>query len=340
MNKAVIFGGSGFIGSYLADYLISNNFFDKVYIADIKSVDLDKYGFILNNHFDKGTIEYIFCDVRNPINLDFSDNSFIGTIFNLAAIHREPGHEDREYFDTNLLGAENICKWAYLVDCSQIVFTSSIAPYGVSEHLKDEKSVPVPVSPYGSSKLVAEKIHLAWLNLNDSNRLTIVRPGVVFGAGEGGNVSRLIKSVVGGYFFYMGNKDTRKAGVYVKELIRAMIYVHNSVVDSSDERIALFNMTMHPAPSVSDYVNTIMEVSGRKRMVFSAPFVLVYYVSFVISFFARIFNIKQPIDPVRVRKLVRSNNIVPKYLLDSGYEFRYSLKDALTDWKETRQEEW
>ena len=44
-------------------------------------------------------------------------------------------------------------------------------------------------------------------------KLLIVRPGVVFGPGEGGNVSRLIKAVIKRYFIYIGNRKTRKAGV-------------------------------------------------------------------------------------------------------------------------------
>lgn len=53
----------------------------------------------------------------------------------------------------------------------------------------------------------------------------IARPGAVFGPDERGNVSRLIKAVFGRYFFYMGNRDTRKAGTYVKELCNAMLWV-------------------------------------------------------------------------------------------------------------------
>ena len=81
-------------------------------------------------------------------------------------------------------------------------------------------TIPCPNTPYGSSKLAAEKIHIAWQNRDIKNRiLTIVRPGVVFGKGEGGNMSRLVKLIHKNFFFYMGNKDTRKAGIYVKELV-------------------------------------------------------------------------------------------------------------------------
>ncbi len=73
-----------------------------------------------------------------------------------------------------------------------LFFTGSISLYGVSESVKDELTLPVPVTAYGASKLTAEKIHQIW-RAKDANdrRLVIVRPGVVFGPGEGGNISRL-----------------------------------------------------------------------------------------------------------------------------------------------------
>ena len=69
----------------------------------------------------------------------------------------------------------------------KIVFTSSIAPYGAAEALKEETTIPMPNTPYGISKLVAEKIHVIWQSRKtDERQLTIVRPGVVFGKGENG----------------------------------------------------------------------------------------------------------------------------------------------------------
>ena len=65
----------------------------------------------------------------------------IDLIANFAAVHREPGHEEYEYFECNIKGAENICNWAERTNCQKIIFTSSIAPYGPSEDIKDESSV-------------------------------------------------------------------------------------------------------------------------------------------------------------------------------------------------------
>jgi len=331
-GKCVIFGGTGFIGSHFAAYLINNNLVDEVYLADIRPTR----PFF---SFDKTRIHFVELDVRKPIDAEALPSD-VTLVANFAAVHREPGHEDSEYYETNLYGAENVCAWTEAVGCKHIIFTSSIAPYGPSEETKDENSLPVPVSAYGGSKLAAEKIHLCWQNGDAGNRhLVIVRPGVVFGPEERGNVSRLVKAVLHRYFFYMGNKDTRKAGVYVKELCNAMWWVLQRQ-DTTGEYVSLFNMSMNPGPSIQDYVNTVCKVAGVKRWIPSVPYGALLGVAYLIEIIARPMGIKHPFSPVRIRKLVRSNNIQPGYLVKNEYLYRYTLETAFVDWKKSCPAEW
>ena len=288
---------------------------------------------------DSSRLIFVHGDVRNEIDIH-SLPVDIDLIVNFAAIHREPGHENYEYFKTNLLGAENVCKFAEKVGCQNIIFTSSISPYGVSESVKDESTIPNPVTAYGSSKLVAEKIHQIWQAKDVNNRrLVIVRPGVVFGPGEGGNVSRLIKAVIHRYFFFMGNKSTRKAGIYVKELCNAMWWVLHEQ-KKNGETVSLFNMSMNPGPSIGEYVQAVCKAQGVKRYVPTVPYEILIAVAYVIDALARPFGIKHPFSPVRIQKLVRSNNIIPTYLVEHGYQFQYSLDSAFADWKKCYPEEW
>lgn len=336
MKTAVIFGGVGFIGSFFAEYLISKAGYTKVYLFD-NCTSLDKYTEVKQRITAMVGIHFIHGDVRERI--DWMPAEPISLVANFAAVHREPGHQDHEYYECNLLGAEKVCNWAARVDCNRIIFTSSIAPYGPSEEVKDEHSLPVPETAYGGSKLAAEKIHQVW-RAGDSNRqLVIVRPGVVFGPGEGGNVSRLIKAILGGYFFYMGNKKTRKAGIYVKELCETMIWVLNSQ-KSQSEGYTLYNATMNPGPSIEEYVNEIKDVAGIRRYVPNLPSPILLIVAYLIELVAKPLGINHPFSPVRVKKLIRSNNIIPTYLAENEYKFKFTLKEALIDWKKEYPEEW
>jgi nucleoside-diphosphate-sugar epimerase len=336
METAVIFGGSGFIGSHFSQYLLDNNIVSKVVIADIAPLDEMRITEKYLAYVKSGEISFIECDVRNKIRITIHDDAQLTV--NFAAVHREPGHEANEYYETNLLGAENVCAWADKVGCQNIIFASSIAPYGPSEETRDEGSLPVPATAYGGSKLAAEKIHQIWQSADKVNRkLVIVRPGVVFGAGEGGNVTRLIKATINRYFFYMGNRNTRKAGIYVKELCNAMWWALN---EKAQKEPVLFNMSMNPGPTIEKYVDTVCDVAGIKRFVPNVPYSLIYMASLIIDPIAKLVGIDQPISPIRMSKLVKSNNIIPQYLTDNSYVYLYTFKQALTDWRIDNKKDW
>jgi nucleoside-diphosphate-sugar epimerase len=326
----VIFGGCGFIGGHLARVLLWKGIAERIILADIAPMRPD-FLFLLDSR-----VSYIRLDVRKPIDQWMLPEG-VDLVVNLAAIHREPGHDPREYFETNLLGAEHVCAWADRVGCERILFTSSIAPYGPSEEEKVEDSVPVPVTPYGASKLAAEKIHLAWQAASAGTRnLVIVRPGVVFGYGEGGNVTRLVRALSRGYFVYMGNRGTRKAGGYVKELALTMLWA----LQRQRAGVLLYNFSQYPIPTVQEYVETIQRVAGLRRPVLHVPYALLYPVSWLMEVAAKLLGINQPVNPTRLKKLVRSNNIVPAVLQREGYVNRYDLESALRDWKSDCAENW
>lgn len=324
----LIFGSSGFIAKHFINYFKKNSS-NIIYGFDIKTP---------TNNLQ--VINFSYCDVRdyNTFNIKLKK---IDLIINLAAIHREPGHERREYFETNILGAENVCRFAEKINCSNIIFTSSISPYGVDDNLKDEATVPCPNSPYGSSKLAAEKIHISWQNRSIKKRiLTIVRPGVVFGEGEKGNMSRLVKLIYKNFFFYMGNKDTRKAGIYVKELINQILWVHQRQNNNLLPKLTLFNATMWPNPSISDYVDTIKSIAKIKRFIPNLAYTFLLCFGFIFELIFKIIGKNNPFSPVRLRKLVRPNLVKPSFLIKNKYKSLFSLRSALKDWEKNDPEVW
>ena len=188
----IIFGGSGFIGTHLIKLLKAEVIQPGDEIYDLDIVMPGEEGVVPGIVEEIENVHYIRLDVRKPIDFDFlpTENDII---FNLAAVHRTPGHPDNEYFETNILGAEEVTAFAEKYSIKKILFTSSIAPYGAAEQLKKETTLPTPNTPYGISKLVAEKIHMIWQAKDSKRELTIVRPGIVYGKGEHGNMTRLYK---------------------------------------------------------------------------------------------------------------------------------------------------
>ncbi len=340
-KTCVLFGGAGFIGTHMAALLLDHGVAERVVIADIVPENRPSWAPALQRitNLDQ-RVSYAQLDIREPI-IDHPElPPQADLIINLAAVHREPGHEPIEYFETNLKGAEHVCDWARQIQCNRIIFTSSIAAYGTSvSGPKTETSLPTPLSPYGISKLVAEKIHTTWLAESVDRKLLIVRPGVIFGPGERGNVTRMVRAMLKNYFVYTGNKYTRKAGGYVKDLCLAILWMMERLEQGTAKSI-LFNFSMDPAPTIAEYAQAISQVGGVARPRISIPYRLLLAASHVIHGISRIAGINQPINPVRIKKVVRSNYIEPAVLRESGFRYRYSLEDALADWKKDLPQEW
>jgi nucleoside-diphosphate-sugar epimerase len=299
---AVIFGGDGFVGQHLRNLLSDLNYC--VHIADLKC--------------DNTAInEFSFCDVRDEISLQFTVNPHI--VFNLAAIHKTPGHLPREYYETNVLGALNITKWCTKNRVRNLVFTSSIAIYGSSIKEKIETSEPNPTSDYGISKLIAESVHLNWESTDTKNSLTIIRPAVIFGVGESGNFTRLARALRLHYFFFPSGKDVIKASGYVKDLVRCMMYA--SQIQQNQK---IFNFSFPKHYSIGEICDVMRKIGH-----FNKPrSIQIYYIG---KFFSRFGGLLHNLGE-RVLKLSAPTVISSKKILQLGFVWNYDLDAALKDW--------
>lgn len=342
LRTCVIFGGTGCIGTHIAKHLLEHTRVNRICLADIRPPRKEAYVQPLVEHMTSPNgvpprVEFVHCDVRLPLETQGLPEQ-VDLIVNLAAVHREPGHEPHEYYQTNLPGAEHVCAYATRARCRQIVFTSSISPYGSSYAVRNEDSLPIPETAYGGSKLVAEKIHVAWQMAQPDRRLIVLRPGVVFGPGEHANVARLARSLARGYFLYMGNRETRKAGVYVKELCHVMQFALE-YQQKSGEAVLIWNVSMDPPPMLEDFVEAICSTNELRRPNFSVPRNLLVAASYPVARIAQLFGLNTSINPLRMRKLSQPTHIEPLRLRQAGYRFRYTLEQAMADWKKDAPED-
>jgi nucleoside-diphosphate-sugar epimerase len=323
---AIVFGGAGYIGrNMVADFLKADRF-DEYIICDIRQ---------LNEFQNEKKVNYIKLDVRNTISILLPSINVRKTwIFNFAAIHREPGHEFKEYFDTNIPGAENVTDFARINRIKNIFFTSSIAPYGRSLEKRNEVSPLYPESAYGISKALAEKIHQEWFSEAKDRRLIIVRPSVIFGPKDPGNVYRMIKALKKGTFVLPNGGKVIKAYGYVYGLIDSIIFTMNSRED-----LIIYNYAENPLVPLNEMTEIVKNEFNYEKKVLRLPVKILAPIASVLRILLKIIGKTTDIHPVRVRKAGFPTNIEPKYLIDNDFVFKYDFENALEHWKRVSPED-
>jgi len=152
--KTLVTGGSGFIGSNLVRLLLDKK--HKVRVLDNLSSGHKK-------NIDNLDVEFIYGDIRNQDVVDYATDD-IDIIFHLAAsVGRQKSIDNpQEDSSINIIGTLNIIEAMKRRKIPKIVFSSSAAVYGeLLTTVIDENHELNPDSPYGVSKLAAEKHLLA-----------------------------------------------------------------------------------------------------------------------------------------------------------------------------------
>ncbi|MDQ6762125.1 MAG: NAD-dependent epimerase/dehydratase family protein [Bacteroidota bacterium] len=188
MDKVLVTGAAGFVGSHVCDHLI-NNGYDVVALDDLSGGFEDNVN--PKAQFVTGSINDV--DLINKL---FSEHQFT-YVFHLAAYAAEGlSHFIRRFnYTNNLIGSINLINAsinAGTVKC--FVFTSSIAVYGANQLPMKEDNTPQPEDPYGISKLAVEQ------DLKSAHEMfgmdyIIFRPHNVYG--ERQNIGDPYRNVVG-----------------------------------------------------------------------------------------------------------------------------------------------
>lgn len=207
-----------------------------------------------------------------------------------------------------------------------ITFTSSISIYGPSENRMIETTEPAPVSAYGKSKLMAEEIHRSWLCQAADRKLTIVRPAVVFGAGEGGNFARMASLLRKGFFVFPGRRDTIKSCIYVEDLLDLMM-----TAGATELPYELLNGAYRECPTLNTIVTVLRDAYFPSAKLYDLPQGVVMGAAKSLAAFK---GFGLGIHPDRVTKLVRSTYVYPGWATEKGLLSENAFRKGLERWAE------
>lgn len=303
-----LIGGSGFVGSKLADQLVSKQI--NFRIADqVQSAEF--------NH------KHVFADVRS--NTDLNANIRGNVVVNLAAVHRDDISDSKEYYSTNVEGARVLSEVCEEKGINKIVFTSSVAVYGFAPAGTGEDGAINPFNEYGRTKALAEDVYREWREKDPENRsLIIVRPTVVFGEGNRGNVYNLLNQINSGAFAMIGNGKNKKSMAYVGNLAAFLVKCIES-----DEKYAVYNYVDTPDFTMNQLVSLVRgKLRGKPSVGIRIPKIIGLMLGYAADVLA-LLGAKLPISSIRVKKFCASSEFSSAKADLDGFEAPYTLQEGL-----------
>lgn len=266
MNKNILItGGAGFIGSYVAELLVSEPEYKVLVLDNLSSGSID--------NLPPG-VELIQMDICDPAIDDVFKTNQIDTVVHLAAqtsVGYSVEHPDEDA-QINLLGSINVMNACIKYKVNTFIFASTAAVYGDGAPLPIVEEAPtLPSSFYGLTKLTWEKYLSIYSNLDGINA-NILRFANVYGPrqgdkGEGGVISIFSKNIRDNLTLNIfGNGEQTRDFIYVMDVAKAILKRIKQPV-----KFGIFNVSTKKQTSVLELVSTMESILGRKLDVTFLP---------------------------------------------------------------------
>lgn len=307
--KTVVIGGSGFIGSRLIPELLrsgpvlnldiaaSSQFADKTVPVDVRAAD---------------TIAQHLAGAE--------------TIVLLAAVHRDDVVPSSLYYDVNVEGMRNVLAAMDKADARRIVFISTVGVYGLdNERPPSESDTPNPFNHYSRSKWMAEQLLVDWVARRGDRSGLILRPTVVFGENNRGNVFHLALQIQRGRFLMVGSGGNRKSMAYVGNLVAFIKFM----LDRSWSGVQTFNYADTPSMDMQTLVGRIYEFFGRRAPRTRVPYAIAICAGWAFDLLALALNRPFSISSIRIRKFCSDTDVDASKAAASGFRAPVALADAL-----------
>lgn len=303
MKKITVIGGSGFVGTNLCRKLASKQ-------QDFEIIDLK-----MSRQFSEN------CKLGDVRDIQSLRDAITGdVVVNLAAVHRDDVRNKSEYQRTNVDGAQNIAAVCSEKDINKIVFTSTVAVYGFAEPGTDESGVINPYNEYGHTKFMAENKLRVW-QANGNNSLIIVRPTVIFGEGNRGNVFNLFSQIGSGKFLMVGKGENKKSMAYIGNIVaflEACIY--------SKQKFGLYNYVDSPDFTMNELVVHVRSKLRSKTGVgLRLPYRLGLFLGYIADGLAKLSGKNLPVSSVRIKKFSSSTEFTSAQDRLEGFSAPFQL---------------
>lgn len=270
MKTVLVTGAGGFIGSNLVRDLLSDKNYDLI-LTDKNGPRND-----LSKEYDTQSKRITFYDLditKRESAFDIFKNHKIDTCVHLAAlVNVEDSIKDPDKtMDVNVKGTINILDACSHNHIDNFVFASSAAVYGHPTRIPiTEEHQLKPISPYGISKLLAEKHVSSYMNSRKIRNTISLRIFNVYGDDQFGNVSVITKFAkrlsMGLAPIIHGTGMQKRDFVSINDVVNAMLLSIKAMEDSNDRlesaSPSIFNIGTGVATNIKDLCKQMIKLSG------------------------------------------------------------------------------
>lgn len=309
--KIALIGASGFVGTRLLGLLEESK--DQY---ELKNIDL------LQSHFFS---QYtIIGDVRKQEQMDkeLEDSDLVVL---LAAQHRDDVTPTSLYYDTNVGGIKVTLQAMEKNGIKRLVFFSSVAVYGLNKKNPNEEHLADPFNHYGKSKWQAEQVLQEWYKRHQDWNIDIIRPTVIFGERNRGNVYNLLHQIAGGKFLMVGSGNNKKSMAYVGNIVAFVKYM----IDNVKEGYNVFNYIDKPDFTMNELVEHVEKVLNKHIPSIHFPYWMGMLGGYCFDVLAKLTGKKLSISSVRVKKFCATTQYDATKVSQTNFKAPYTLGEGL-----------
>lgn len=266
MNKILVTGSDGFIGSHLTEELVKSGYEVKafVYYNSFSTWGwLDALPSDIMQH-----VEVFQGDIRDPHGVKEAMKG-CGAVFHLAALIAIPFsyHSPDAYVDTNIKGTLNILQAARELEIERVLVTSTSEVYGTAQYVPIDESHPYQgQSPYSATKIGADRLAESFYR-SFNLPVTIVRPFNTYGPRQSARavIPTIITQLLGGKEeIKLGSLTPTRDFNYVKDTAHGFIEIYKSAKTVGEE----INIATQNEISIGDLANELIaQINPNARII-------------------------------------------------------------------------
>ncbi len=319
MKKVLITGATGFIGRYLVNYLLRQQFHVRALVRDAKKAATLPHD-----------VETIYGDLTNPDSLQLCCTD-IDTVFHLGGYAHAWQENNSDFaarhLEINFQGTKNLAVEALRANVKQFIYFSSVKAVADTESCIDENWQNAPASPYGIAKRQAE-LYLLALKEQHSMHICILRPALVYGPGWKGNLAAMLRAIDKGFFLPIPHLTNQRSMISLEDICSAALLVSQRAVANGK----IYFVTDGVAYSTRQLYTAFCLALGKRVPKWHLPFFMFKILGYLGDAGAKVLRRRLPFSSETLTKLFGSAAYNSQRIqTEVGFKPIYNLTALLPD---------